>query len=88
MILTRLNIKKVSSEFNQNNITDKLSYMRERKLQAFFKKYDFRKTINVCNEEFYNLMGLSSVPPSTVQSTQEATNVSFNQMYHIQRYEL
>lgn len=88
MILTRLNIEKVSSEFNQNNITDKWVIWEKKKLQAFFKKYDFRKTINVCNEEFYNLMGLSSVPPSTVQSTQEATNVSFNQMYHIQRNEL
>lgn len=50
MILTRLftsdetfSNEKVSSEGNQNKIPDKLSFMRERILQAFFKKYDFRK---------------------------------------------
>lgn len=62
MILTRLNIEKVSSELNQNKITDKLSYMRERILQAFFKNHDFRKTINVVNEEFYNLMAFLLFP--------------------------
>lgn len=54
----------VSSEVNQNEITYFTYLFRDisgRILQGFSKKIDFRnfKTINVSNEDYYNLMGVS-----------------------------
>lgn len=56
--------RSVSSEVNQNEITYFTYLFRNisgRILQGFPKKLDFRnyKTINVCNDDYYNLMGLS-----------------------------
>lgn len=60
-------------------------------MQGFFKKLDFGKTINVCNEYHYNLTGLSyeqfedlfnclsSFPPSTVLFTRGATGLLLTQ---------
>lgn len=73
----------VSSKINRIEITDLFSDLRERILQGFFTKLDFRKTLNICDEDYYNLTGVlydqfedlvscrSSSPTSAVPSTWE-----------------
>lgn len=88
----------VSSEINRIKITDLFSDLRERILQGFFTKLDFRKTINMCDEDYYNLTGLlcdqfedlvscrSSSTTSAVRSTREVTGLLITKlpsaMYH------
>lgn len=58
--LKRLNSEKFFfSEINQSEITDLLGDLREMILRGLSKLLEFRETLNICDEDYYNLTALS-----------------------------
>lgn len=47
------------SEINQSEITDLLGDLREMILRGLSKLLEFRETLNICDEDYYNLTALS-----------------------------